>query len=278
MKAIHKKYTAGVEQLARKDNRISELTLQLTNKFAQLTEAKKEIKSLEAKKKKLEDKVIKVITQSSAAAVANANAKAAANAKQAKPKLEAKQMMKERDREHENDVRNQRIQRIQSLQLRSHGDGRYGLKKLYKKSSKRSRKHSSRGDRSPAPSSASSAASSASFFVLSCWESPSARKQKKCKKKKMKSSRKEKRSRRDSQFSLSRHHRRNNSDALKSPSLPFKTPESDHEKDIRMIFPLRKLIMGRMQLSQNLDQPILVVEAKKAKSPNPFPNSPSTSS
>ena len=34
-------------------------------------------------------------------------------------------MMKERDREHENDVRNQRIQRIQSLQLRSHGDGRF---------------------------------------------------------------------------------------------------------------------------------------------------------
>ena len=46
---------------------------------------------------------------------------------------------------------------------------------------------------------------------------------------------------------------------------------------IRMIFPLGKLIMGRMQLSQNLDQPILVVEAKKAKSPNPFPISPSTS-
>ena len=88
MKAIHKKYTAGVEQLARKDNRISELTLQLTNKFAQLTEAKKEIKSLEAKKKKLEDKVIKVITQSSAAAVANANANAAANAKQVKSPLQ----------------------------------------------------------------------------------------------------------------------------------------------------------------------------------------------
>ena len=172
-------------------------------------------------------------------------------------------------------------------------DDRYGLKKLYKKSSKRSRKHSSR-DRSPAPSSASSAASSASFFVLSCWESPSARKQKKCKKKKMKSSRKEKHSRRDSQFSLSLSSLRSilmESDMLGSLGVTIvettlmlsshlvfhSTLQNPIMRRIRMIFPLGKLIMGRMQLSQNLDQPILVVEAKKAKSPNPFPISPSTS-
>ena len=138
-KAIHKKYTAAVEQLAKKDNRISELSLLLTNNSTKLTEAKKEIKALEAKKNKLDDKVVK-IAESSAAAVAKASAKPTKQVKspttaniekvnlrvfEAKSKLEAKQQMKERDREHDNDVRNQRIQRMQSLQLGSYGDGRF---------------------------------------------------------------------------------------------------------------------------------------------------------
>lgn len=139
---FHKKYGAGIEQEAKQATKYNELLRENKTVTDELKKAKKEISQLKSKIEGMKDKKAQMLLEIKDLKSKNKSSRSsAAHAKspgtiakekhelkmiEMKKRAEVKQQMKERDREHDNDVRNERVNMMSRFSLDSmRGDGKF---------------------------------------------------------------------------------------------------------------------------------------------------------